>query len=233
MIISLPRNIILHFPNKFSKTISVSFGITKIEMNSNVGVINCSILSLSKKNSSQKLSLSLETSSPYRKKININIDSERSDECIDFTMIITSRNNASISNFGGGFRWKSEYPWCIIEVKMTEKQEFLHKTSFRLNRFFYMVVIQKLITFLISYSYSDLKIIRINRHNFFLLVFEVQILTKIRQNHEYFLAYNNYKKNLNFGVFRPLKHKPPFHRPLEIISSSSFRIIFRIDPHGT
>ncbi|KAE9532167.1 hypothetical protein AGLY_010369 [Aphis glycines] len=42
--------------------------------------------------------------------------SERSDECIDFTMIITSRNNASISNFGGGFRWKSEYPWCIIEL---------------------------------------------------------------------------------------------------------------------
>ncbi|KAE9540688.1 hypothetical protein AGLY_003933, partial [Aphis glycines] len=26
---------------------------------------------------------------------------------------ITSRNNASISNFGGGFQWKSEYPWCI------------------------------------------------------------------------------------------------------------------------
>ncbi|KAF0762199.1 Uncharacterized protein FWK35_00008316 [Aphis craccivora] len=25
---------------------------------------------------------------------------------------ITSRNNASISNFGGGFRWQSEYPWC-------------------------------------------------------------------------------------------------------------------------
>ncbi|KAF0771856.1 Uncharacterized protein FWK35_00006006, partial [Aphis craccivora] len=30
---------------------------------------------------------------------------------------ITSRNNASISNFGSGFRWQSEYPWCIIEVK--------------------------------------------------------------------------------------------------------------------
>ncbi|KAF0745169.1 Uncharacterized protein FWK35_00021795 [Aphis craccivora] len=43
--------------------------------------------------------------------------SERSDECIDFTMIITSRNNAPISNFKGGFRCKSEYPWCIIEVK--------------------------------------------------------------------------------------------------------------------
>ncbi|KAF0751452.1 Uncharacterized protein FWK35_00007755 [Aphis craccivora] len=36
---------------------------------------------------------------------------------IDFTMIITSRNNAPISNFGGGFRCKSEYPCCIIEVK--------------------------------------------------------------------------------------------------------------------
>ncbi|KAE9526246.1 hypothetical protein AGLY_013877 [Aphis glycines] len=43
-------------------------------------------------------------------------NSERNEECIDFTMIITSRNNASISNFGGGFRWKSEYPWCIIET---------------------------------------------------------------------------------------------------------------------
>ncbi|KAF0748374.1 Uncharacterized protein FWK35_00031480 [Aphis craccivora] len=30
---------------------------------------------------------------------------------------ITSRNNAPISNFGGCFRCKSEYPWCIIEVK--------------------------------------------------------------------------------------------------------------------
>ncbi|KAF0763558.1 Uncharacterized protein FWK35_00015427 [Aphis craccivora] len=66
------------------------------------------------------------------------LDSERSEECINFTMIITSRNNAPISNFGGGFRCKSEYPWCIIE-------EFLRKTSFRPNRFFFMVVIQKLI----------------------------------------------------------------------------------------
>ncbi|KAF0759026.1 Uncharacterized protein FWK35_00018754 [Aphis craccivora] len=37
------------------------------------------------------------------------LDSERSDECIDFTMIITSRNNASISNFWGGFRWKIKF----------------------------------------------------------------------------------------------------------------------------
>ncbi|KAF0752449.1 Uncharacterized protein FWK35_00019377 [Aphis craccivora] len=32
------------------------------------------------------------------------------------------------------------------QKKIKEKQEFLRKTSFRLNRFFYMVVIQKLIT---------------------------------------------------------------------------------------
>ncbi|KAF0753998.1 Uncharacterized protein FWK35_00020372 [Aphis craccivora] len=32
-------------------------------------------------------------------------------------LFITSRNNAPISNFGGGFRCESEYPWCIIEVK--------------------------------------------------------------------------------------------------------------------
>ncbi|KAF0753059.1 Uncharacterized protein FWK35_00017543 [Aphis craccivora] len=30
---------------------------------------------------------------------------------------ITSQNNVPISNFGGGFRWKSEYPWRSIEVK--------------------------------------------------------------------------------------------------------------------
>ncbi|KAF0715935.1 Uncharacterized protein FWK35_00021827 [Aphis craccivora] len=30
---------------------------------------------------------------------------------------ITSRNNASISNFGGSFEWKNEYPWYITEVK--------------------------------------------------------------------------------------------------------------------
>ncbi|KAF0769312.1 Uncharacterized protein FWK35_00000742 [Aphis craccivora] len=52
-----------------------------------------------------------------KRKFSLKTNSERSDECIDFTMIITSRNNAPISNYGGGFRCKSEYPWCIIEVK--------------------------------------------------------------------------------------------------------------------
>ncbi|KAF0773978.1 Uncharacterized protein FWK35_00000220 [Aphis craccivora] len=71
-------------------------------------------------------------------------DSERSDECIDITMIIASRNNAPISNFGGGFQCKSEYPWYIIENKEKQikkkkndgKRKFLSRTSFRQNRFF-------------------------------------------------------------------------------------------------
>ncbi|KAE9527602.1 hypothetical protein AGLY_012882 [Aphis glycines] len=54
----------------------------------------------------------------------------------------------------GGFQWQSEYPWYIIEFskksrktkkkKVTEKREFLRKTSFQPNRFFCMVVTQKL-----------------------------------------------------------------------------------------
>ncbi|KAF0754176.1 Uncharacterized protein FWK35_00015246 [Aphis craccivora] len=31
---------------------------------------------------------------------------------------ITCRNNASILNIGGGFQCQSEYPWCIIKVKI-------------------------------------------------------------------------------------------------------------------
>ncbi|KAF0768963.1 Uncharacterized protein FWK35_00001031, partial [Aphis craccivora] len=44
-------------------------------------------------------------------------------------MIITSRNNAPISNFVGGFRWKSEYPWCIIEVKSKHLTTFFKKNQ--------------------------------------------------------------------------------------------------------
>ncbi|KAF0760208.1 Uncharacterized protein FWK35_00011115, partial [Aphis craccivora] len=82
------------------------------------------------------------------------LDSERSDECdecINFTMkcvffmsvySITNRKNASISNYGSGFQWKTEYLWCIIEVKKKQKKKndgktgILRKTSFRPNRFF-------------------------------------------------------------------------------------------------
>ncbi|KAE9531489.1 hypothetical protein AGLY_010695, partial [Aphis glycines] len=165
--------------------------------------------------------------------------SERSDEYIDFTLIITSRNNASISNFGGGFRWKKVKSKHFLTVfkkieknknKMTEKREFLRKTGFRPNRFFIWLPLKFSIFMRIFFEVSNskyntkffisfplniykenskhhykknfnvdkiflalfkyLKILYkvphiIHKHNFFLLAFEVQILTKIRQNYEY------------------------------------------------
>ncbi|KAF0746017.1 Uncharacterized protein FWK35_00025579 [Aphis craccivora] len=66
------------------------------------------------------------------------LDSERSEECIDFTMIITSRNNAPISNYGGGFRCKSEYPWCIIEVKIFDQIDFFYGCNSKTNHCKYL-----------------------------------------------------------------------------------------------
>ncbi|KAF0767182.1 Uncharacterized protein FWK35_00007047, partial [Aphis craccivora] len=120
------------------------------------------------------------------------LDSERSDECIDFTMIITSRNNHSISNLGGCFRWQGEYPWFNIEVKskhfstvfkknlekqkkVTEKREFLRKTSFRPNQFFYMVVIQKLITVKFPHNSNIDKNIRQN-HEYLQIIFDPHLM---------------------------------------------------------
>ncbi|KAF0764373.1 Uncharacterized protein FWK35_00017756 [Aphis craccivora] len=34
---------------------------------------------------------------------------------------ITCQNNASISNFGYGYRWQSKYPLYIIEIKSKVK----------------------------------------------------------------------------------------------------------------
>ncbi|KAE9533997.1 hypothetical protein AGLY_008733 [Aphis glycines] len=123
------------------------------------------------------------------------LDSERNDECIDFTMMyvfffvsvysITSRNNASISNFGGGFRWKSEYSRCIIEVKIYSKSVENAK----------ICNVDKI--FLAQSKY--LKIAQ-----FFFLAFEVQILTKIRQNHEYLLT--NHLRSESFFVYNDTYH---------------------------
>ncbi|KAF0763476.1 Uncharacterized protein FWK35_00010220, partial [Aphis craccivora] len=38
-----------------------------------------------------------------------------------------TRNNASISNFRSGFRWQSEYSWCIIDVKRVHFPTFFKK----------------------------------------------------------------------------------------------------------
>ncbi|KAF0754837.1 Uncharacterized protein FWK35_00024921 [Aphis craccivora] len=51
--------------------------------------------------------------------------------CVFFVSVysITSRNNALISNFGGGFRSKSEYTWCILEVKNKHFQTVFKKVE--------------------------------------------------------------------------------------------------------
>ncbi|KAF0772342.1 Uncharacterized protein FWK35_00000504, partial [Aphis craccivora] len=113
-------------------------------------------------------------------------------------MIITSRNNATISNFEAGFRCKSEYPWCIIQVKskhfliknkkkIKEKREFLHKTSFRPNRFFYMVVNQKIITRNDNdLSSNDFKYLRLKSSILLKIVpYEFSNCYETCQNHEH------------------------------------------------
>ncbi|KAE9537527.1 hypothetical protein AGLY_006550, partial [Aphis glycines] len=111
------------------------------------------------------------------------LHSERSDECIDFTMMcflfvclfvfesvysITSRNNASISNFG---EVKSKYFPTVKfsknrekQKKVTGKREFLRKTSFRPNQFFCMGITQKIISTTEIFGFSE---------NFFFLKYRV------------------------------------------------------------
>ncbi|KAE9537364.1 hypothetical protein AGLY_006387 [Aphis glycines] len=127
-----------------------------------------------------------------------------------YTFLVSTRNNASISNFGGGLRWKSEYPWCIIKVKskhfptvfkkikknkkkkMTEKREFLRKTSFRPNRFFYMVTTEIFDFYAIFFlkCRSNFYEICRKREN---LQFSISFLLSIyRENSKH-----HYKKNFN------------------------------------
>ncbi|KAE9543187.1 hypothetical protein AGLY_003098, partial [Aphis glycines] len=80
---------------------------------------------------------------------------------------ITSRNNASISNLEGDFRWQinifQQFSKKSRKIKKSDgKTGIFTQNQFSTKSIFYMVIIQKLIT------------------------------------------------NLDFGVIRPLKHKPPF-----------------------
>ncbi|KAF0747100.1 hypothetical protein FWK35_00025722 [Aphis craccivora] len=67
-----------------------------------------------------------------------------------------SQNNASISNLRGWFlilvHWEGHFLKFPIVFKSAGKtKKKLRKTTFRPNRFFYMVVIQKLITLFIDH----------------------------------------------------------------------------------
>ncbi|KAF0773407.1 Uncharacterized protein FWK35_00001081 [Aphis craccivora] len=81
-------------------------------------------------------------------------------EVMDYAYSITCRNNASVSNFKGGFRLKSKYSWCIVEfksknvpvvfkkieknkIKMAENGNFYAKPLFRkivYPRTYYIIV---------------------------------------------------------------------------------------------
>ncbi|KAF0752469.1 Uncharacterized protein FWK35_00021842 [Aphis craccivora] len=120
---------------------------------------------------------------------------------------ITSRNNALISNFVGGFRWQNQYPWCIIEFskksrktkkkKNDGKRDVFRKTSFRPNRSFYIVVIQKrqkLITvfqFILQLHLEDYYLFCKSNSNL-LVVF----ITNIYKNTSLYLFFNNFSKKL-------------------------------------
>ncbi|KAF0769118.1 Uncharacterized protein FWK35_00009844 [Aphis craccivora] len=89
----------------------------------------------------------------------ISADSERSDECIDFTMMcvfffvysVISRNNAPISNFGSVFRCKSEYRSKIpyefsIFYETCRKRDKLQRNENDLfsNDFKHLLVVDKI-----------------------------------------------------------------------------------------
>ncbi|KAF0764705.1 Uncharacterized protein FWK35_00002826, partial [Aphis craccivora] len=66
--------------------------------------------------------------------------------CVAYS--ITIRNNAS--NFGGGFRWQSEYPWCIIEIKINNfKKKREKQKKKRKNGKFYAIPVFNQIDFFI------------------------------------------------------------------------------------
>ncbi|KAE9523705.1 hypothetical protein AGLY_015923 [Aphis glycines] len=148
--------------------------------------------------------------------LNLILDSERSDECIDFTMIITNRNNAPISNYGGDYRGK-KLTFSNSFQKIREKQkkndgkttteifDFFEKFFLKCRCFwmtknsnFYEICRKRENLQYKSVDKILLALKYLKMHNFFLLAFEVQILTKIRQNYEY------------LQIILPLKHKPPF-----------------------
>ncbi|KAF0768677.1 Uncharacterized protein FWK35_00028840 [Aphis craccivora] len=101
---------------------------------------------------------------------------------------ITSRNNAPISNFGGGFRCKSEYPWCIKKFLDDQKFKFLlnlSKTRIFANNF----EVGKSKNF--CRNDNDLS----------------------SNDFKYFISRKNLKILPIFVIgifFTPLKHKPPF-----------------------
>ncbi|KAF0732006.1 Uncharacterized protein FWK35_00019247, partial [Aphis craccivora] len=141
------------------------------------------------------------------------LDSERSDECVDFTMLCvffvsvytrTCRNNTSISNLGCGFRYQKELSFSNFPIvfksaeknqkKIKEKWEFFTENQFSTK----------------SISLYDCNS-KTNHCKY--LKFSPNFYLKILENFTMSITFfwpDQTFENLNSGIFRPLKHKPPF-----------------------
>ncbi|KAE9526197.1 hypothetical protein AGLY_013828 [Aphis glycines] len=156
-------------------------------------------------------------------------NSERSDECIDITMVcdfvfVPFSKNSRKTKISDG------------KTGIFTQNQFLTKSIFCIwlyLKFLPNVYIVKKKKNLKSFITIFFIIILYNKHrkhrrNFFLLAFAVQILTKIR------IIHKNCCIKLKFWCIQAIKHiNHFFHQPLEIIlsyanKSSSFRIVFCI-----
>ncbi|KAE9542780.1 hypothetical protein AGLY_002691 [Aphis glycines] len=168
-------------------------------------------------------------------------NSERSDECIDFTMMcvfffvsvynIWSSKNASIFEFSpslksklnlvgtlGGQKLKINltFQYFLNESgktlkKMKEKRDFLYKTSFCQNRFFFFAITQKLIDGLkFEFIRNMSKLGKFARNFVVGKSFSINFSSNICKKNSTGFRQKKFMSNLNFGVFQSLKHKPPF-----------------------
>ncbi|KAE9539584.1 hypothetical protein AGLY_004836 [Aphis glycines] len=116
------------------------------------------------------------------------IDSERSDECIDFTMIYQKHREKQKKNDGKTvFFTQNQFSTeSIFLYGCNSKTNHCKYLKFSPNVYGSVIYIHVDKIFLALSKYLKILYKVPHMHNFFLLAFEVQILTKIRQNHEYF-----------------------------------------------
>ncbi|KAE9523122.1 hypothetical protein AGLY_016476 [Aphis glycines] len=107
----------------------------------------------------------------------------RSVECIDFTMIFQKNREKQKKINDGKTRIITQNQFLTESFFFLVVIQINHCKYLKFSPNVYVIVIYMQLNFIQSSSYVSLKvlkkIIRIHRHNFFLLAFEVQILTNI------------------------------------------------------
>ncbi|KAE9533828.1 hypothetical protein AGLY_008907, partial [Aphis glycines] len=116
---------------------------------------------------------------------------------------ITSRNNASISTSGWFLIVNKNFPTVFKKIEKNKNEVTEKRCNSKTNHCKYLkcspnVYTTEIFNFFENF-FGRVKILEnLMQSTFFLLAFEVQILTKIRHIHEY------------LQIILPLKHKPPF-----------------------